>query len=364
MTLAYIVLGFSSNVNIFYAARLIKGLGVGSSFAVLPMYLGEIAEDSNRGTIGCLMGVFISIGLLFSYIVGPTLTVKMFCFACTLPLITFFFLFYFLVPETPVYLASTGNKNAAQASLMRLRSKKAPEVQQELMEIVKSSEESNSSKGGMKDLFISKGLRKAFIICTGLLLVQQVAGINIVLAYMQTIFDAAGGVIPSDIATVVIGVIQVFATIGTSSVVDRLGRKLLILGSAIGSCVSLITLGLFFYLNDHKFDVSQLSWLPVASLILYIVVFNFGLGPLPWAIMGEMFPSSVKSAASALISCICFMTSFFITLLFPMLSMHLGNALTFWLFAGLCGLGIIFIVIVMPETKGKTLSEIQDMLSK
>lgn len=358
MIVSHLMTAFSHVISLFYIARLILGVGAGSAFSLLPNYLAEISEKHNRGQVGCLMGVSVASGLLFSYTVGPFLTVKYFGVVCVLPLLIFLAVFGYFIPESPQFLALKNNESGTERSLMKLRQKSRSEVQKELQEIKKSVLEFRDNQGGLRDLLSNRGLRKGLIVSTGLMILQQFAGINVVLSYMQSIFDATGTGLAPETSTIIIGLVQMGVTIVTSSLVDRLGRRILFLISATGSCISLISLGLYFYLKEHGNDVSAISWLPILSLLVYIICFNLGLGPLPWAVMGELFPPNVKGVASAITGFICFMGAFLMTLFFPSLSLFLGRAQSFWCFSLVAFGGIFFIYWVLPETKGRSLQEI------
>ena len=362
MVTSLLAQAFAKTVLIFYITRFLIGVGAGGSLTVLPIYLAEIAETHNRGTLGCLLGIFISLGLLFTFSVGPFLTIRNFCLLCSVPLIIFMVVFSLWIPETPQFLASTNKNRELEITLTKLRNKTPSEIQKEVVEITNAVLEESRNKGNFTDLFKRKGLRKGIIVILGTIILQQFAGINAVLAYMQTIFDAAGNGLAPEISTIIIGVIQTLATVATGFLVERLGRRLLLLASALGSSVSLIALGLFFHLKTNGFNVETVSWLPVASLIAYIVAFNIGLGPLPWAVMAELFPPNVKSAASTITSVVCFTGAFIITLFFPSIALLLGMAKSFWIFAVVCFGGTIFIYYVLPETKGRSLQEIQRLL--
>ncbi|CAH0564580.1 unnamed protein product [Brassicogethes aeneus] len=361
--ISYLFLAYTSSVYVYYVTRFMKGLSIGGGFAVMPMYLGEIAEDHNRGMLGCLAGVAVTSGILNAFLIGPYLSIKLFCLSCAVAPILFFALGYFILPESPVFLASKGDKEGVRRTLMKLRSKSSDEVQAEVSELMKSCEGS-TKEGGYKVLFSTRGNLTALKICFGLLVLQQLSGINAIQAFLENIFKGAGGSIPSEQATVIIGVLQVFINMVTTSVVERLGRKSLLLISTVGSFVSITILGAFFYLQGKGHDVSNLSWLPIVSLMAYIIGFNLGLGCLPWVLIGETFASNVKFQASTFLTCMCFIFSFLITMFFPIASKLMGMALTFWTFGVCCAFGIIFVVLVVPETKGKSLSEIQIMLNK
>ncbi|CAH0564576.1 unnamed protein product [Brassicogethes aeneus] len=359
--ISFITLAFATNVYVYYVARFLKGLGVGSTYQVMPMYSGEVAENTNRGRVGCLFVANISAGLLSSYLVGPYLSVRLFCIFHTTPIVIFL-IFYKIIPESPIYLASKGDKVEAKASLMRLRRCSASGATDELKDILLACAESNSNKGGFREIFRSPPLKRAFLICFLLLTLQQFSGIAFVLAFMQNIFDAAGGSVSPTISAIIVGVLKTSASLFTSTVIEKFGRKILAMISALTTGIFITILGIFFFLQQNKYDVSYITWLPIVTLILYIISLNLGMASIPFIMVGEIFPSHVKSAASTLLISILFSTSFIITFLGPVLSSYLGMAPTFCMFGVLCLIGTVFIYFIVPETKGKSLAEIQDIL--
>lgn len=149
------------------------------------------------------------------------------------------------------------------------------------------------------------------------------------------------------------------ATLVSSIVVDRTGRRILLLisGAVMAGCCT--TLGLFFQLRDWKYDVSSLGWLPLSSLCLYFIVFSLGFGPIPWLMLGELFAPEVKGTAGSVVSSISWWLTFLVTRVFTDVVTLIGEGVTFWVFAGSCAVAVIFVAIFVPETKGKSLEEIQ-----
>lgn len=331
---------------------------------MLPMYVAEVSEPHNRGTLGCFMSFFICSGILFAYVVGPFLNVQMFSLVCAVPPCVFLVLFTLFIPESPYYLVAKDDKEAAEASLKKLRSKSGSSIQKELTEISTNVKESFANKANVTDLFKSKGLFRGFAISMGLMFFQQTSGINVFLPYMQMIFDVSGTSIPSDLSTIFIGIVQIITLLITAVAVDKLGRRILLLSSASGSLIAQVALGLFFYLQTHNYDVSSLFWLPIASLLIFMICFNLGFASVTWAILGELFPPNVKAVASAFGCSMSMLMAFVTATFFPYLNGSIGMAWSFWLFGGCCAVGFVFVYFVVPETKGKSLQEIQVMLSE
>lgn len=354
---------FTHDINLFYLMRFLCGLALGGIFTILPMYVAEVSEDSNRGALGSLFALFICIGILFSYCIGPYVSLTVFNIICVMPSIIFFPIFLIFIPDSPHYLISRGHEAEAEESLMKFRQKSSQGVQKELLEIKETVNASMRNKGRFIDLFRSKGLLRALMISLGLVSFQQLSGINIVLFYTQTIFSLAGTAIPSEISTIIVGVVQVLAGFLTPLLVERTGKRLILISSAVGMAFAMAILGLYFYIQNSPIAKSHLFWLPVASLICYNISYCVGFGPLPWAVLGEVFPANIKSVASTITASICWLLAFIITNIFAAVTEAIGIYGTFWLFSGFCTLAFFFVYFLLPETSGKTLQEIQAILN-
>jgi SP family facilitated glucose transporter-like MFS transporter 8 len=161
----------------------------------------------------------------------------------------------------------------------------------------------------------------------------------------------------------VLVMLQVLATYSSTLLVDKAGRRVLLMFSSTVMAACLAVLGLCFYLQTHGYDVSSISWLPLASVAVFIVVFSMGFGPVPWIMLGELFPNNVKGIASAVTAAFNWILAFVVTKSFQNLLDLLGSPITFWLFAVMCVVGTIFTAALVPETKGKDLEDIQLELS-
>lgn len=360
---AFLMSANATRVITFFVARFLCGLGVGGVFTVLPMYIGEIAEDKVRGALGSFMQLFITIGLLFSYCIGPYVEISTFNYICIASPTIFLVYFTLKIPESPHYLLASSDETGAERSLMQIRCKNKSEVAKELEEIKKTVDESMKNKGTFLDIFKSTGLKKALILSVGLVALQQLSGINVILFNTQNIFKATGSSIEAAISTIIVGVVQVLSSGLTPILVDRMGKRFLLLISAIGMALSEGVLGYFFYLQTHGGTVDAISWLPVLCLVVYIITYCLGFGPLPWAVMGELFPADVKSAASTATASGCWLLGFVLTQFFAPVSMAIGMAASFWTFTGCCAFGVFFVYKFLPETTGKSLQEIQNILN-
>lgn len=354
---SYLLLAFSTIIELFFVARFMMGFALGGVFTVIMMYIGEVSELSNRGLLSSAFNCFLVLGLFITYILGAYLSITVFNIICAIVPVVFFAIFLIFIPESPAYLISKNRNELAHENLKKLRVKSDKEIEKELEEMKEEVEKSR--EGHLRDLFTNKGLLKALTVSVALVAFQQLSGINVVLFYANTIFEASGSTIPSEVSSIIIGGVQFVSSFITPVIVDRLGRKILFIFSAFGMLISETVLGIYFYLSkETDTDVDAVSWLPVVCLVLYIITYNCGFGPLPWTVMGEIFPTNVRSVASATTSSACWLLGFILTKFFGQISDEIGMAGSFWIFAGFCLLAAIFVITYVPETKGKSLAQI------
>lgn len=343
-------------------ARFFMGVGTGSVWSVLGGFIAEISEDKNRGLLGSIPGVMSNFGSLLVYVVGPVLQIRYFSLVHLVPLILFYILFGFFVPDSPYDLLVGNRYEEAEISLKKLRG--SNNVEKEL-EFMKDSVDSKGDDKVTLSVFLKdRGLRKGLTICIALMVFQQFSGILAVMSYAETIFSLAGGVIPSALSVILLGLVGTVTNIISTFLVDRMGRKMLLTSSCIVEALSLFTLGAYFYLLNAGVNVSALSWVPVASLMIFMFSFHLALGIIPWIVAGELFHTSVKAIASTAISLSNFILSFLVTMGFPYMVEYLGMGWTFWTFAMIMVVGSIFCILVLPETKGKNFQDIQKLLNK
>ncbi|XP_067616732.1 facilitated trehalose transporter Tret1-like isoform X2 [Eurosta solidaginis] len=358
---AYALMLIASEVWMLLLARLIQGFGVGFVFTVQPMYVGEIATDAVRGATGSLMQLFVVAGILYVYAIGPYVSYNALQWCCLAVPIVFDIVFFFM-PESPYYFAGKGQKSNALSSLQFLRGQSVDVVQDEMTTIQGEVEEAMASKGSFVDIVKIPGNRKALIISAGLIMFQQLSGINVVLFNSQSIFESADTGLDPAIATIIVGCVQVSSSGLTPIIADRMGRKVILLISAFGMSIGLAALGAFFYVQQVIGDASNITWLPVPALILFNIVYCIGFGPLPWAVLGEMFPANIKSIASSIVASTCWTLGFVVTRWYPALD-ALGSYYAFWIFAVCCIFAFFFTIFIVMETKGLSLQEIQDRLN-
>lgn len=268
--------------------------------------------------------------------------------------------FYF-TPETPIYLLKTNDHESAQKSLTHFR---GPfyNTDKELKQMQRDIEDARSKNAGLRDLVVSNANRKALFASLGLMTFQQLSGVNAVIFYTVTIFESAGSDLQADVAAIVVAVVQVLAAYVQVVTIEKANRRYFLMASAGGMMVCLAALGFYFHLKKSEITFAGLGFLPLASLMLYIVFFSLGLGPVPWMMMGELFAPEIKGVASGLAVMMNWFLTFVVTFSFPIMNSSLGGHTTFYIFAVIMAIGVAFVKFVVPETRGKSLQEIQNDL--
>lgn len=359
--LSWILIVVANSVGLLYLARFIAGFATGATSVVAPMFIGEIAESSVRGALGSFFQVMLTVGILFTYIVGAVASYTWLGILSGIVPVALFITFS-RVQETPTYLMKKHRVEEARKSLQYYRGS-SYNFWREFQELDRDISESTQEKASIRDLVSSRGTRKAMVISLGLMTFQQLSGVNAVIFYSVEIFRAAGSILNPKVSAIIVGIVQVVVTYAASAMVDRAGRRILLLLSAsiMGLCLAI--LGLYFALKNRGDDVPNIGWLPLICVAVFIVMFSLGFGPLPWMMMGELFASNVKGAASSIAVCANWTLVFIVTFSFGKLIDWMGEHWTFWLFAIICCIATVFIYFVVPETKGKTLTEIQRILN-
>lgn len=351
--------------QVLYVAKLMGGLCLGQFMCVFTMYIGEIASPSTRGAGGAASMIMFNLGILGMFIVVPYLSISTTA-AVWLAVSIIITIAFWFVPESPYYLAMTGKTDEAEAALEKLRGKM--NVSEELQVIVESvSNDKQRKTGGVRELLTARASRRAFIIINLVTLTQHVGGFFMMIAYSQLLFKSAQLRMISDYtANIVIGVMQVISATITIFLVDRLGRKPLILFSGSTAAASNLVIGVFFYAKDYlKADVSAYSPALLIAAVTLVFAFNCGLQPMQMIMMSEMFATEVKALATCLLATTsgCFAVVAAKMYILVAVTWNYGYSvpyLTFFVIVTVC---TTLILRLSPETKGKTFVQIQKELN-
>ncbi|XP_044004118.1 facilitated trehalose transporter Tret1-like [Aphidius gifuensis] len=370
-SISWIFVGLAKSITTLCIGRIIGGFAIGAPLSVIPMYTAEISDKSIRGTLSSFMQVFLNIGWIFSFSIGPYVSYDILWMSCaTLPFL--FFITFYLMPESPYYLASQGEHEKMIQVLIKFRGNIGNDLVKAEADEIKVSIDCVQAAARLEtsimDLFrIPSNFRALWYSCI-MFTFQNFSGAIVVLNNAESIFTATGvsNTVSPAVSVIIIGVVQLVFCCITPLFVDNWGRKMLLILSGIGETLSLAALGLYFYLsenaNNGDGDVSGISWLPITSMIFFFATFSIGWGPLPWTVMSEIFASDIKTKAFGIIITVNGLVAFLILKFFPTIVVYFGMHSVFWLFAIICFIGILFTIFVLPETKGKSLKEIQKQL--
>ncbi|ODN03647.1 Facilitated trehalose transporter Tret1 [Orchesella cincta] len=361
----WLMIAFAVNLTMVEIGRILTGFCAGSASMAVPVFLGEVAEDSIRGFLGSSFQFQVTSGNLFVYILGKYLNWQWLAFTCSLVIFTGLVLMS-IVPPSPRFLLSKGRVQDAARALVWMRGADClSQVENELNSIKKSVESSqnNQEKFHFHDYFRLPILRPMFISLL-LLFFQQMTGVEAILVYTVDIFDKSGSALDPHTSVIVVGSLQVIATFISALIVDKAGRRLLLLVSSLGSALAMGGLGAWFYycVNDDsgiRHEYEFLNWIPLVTMGFFIVFFALGLGPVPFIMIAELNNAKMIGVASALATTFNWTFAFLVTKYFLLLTQNWGFHFLFWCFAALSVIGAIFIFIFVPETKGKSMDDIQ-----
>ncbi|RXG57247.1 Facilitated trehalose transporter Tret1, partial [Armadillidium vulgare] len=245
-------------------------------------------------------------------------------------------------------------------------------VEFELEAIQQNYEMSKSETSSLKDIFKRQYI-KPLCLSIGLMLVQQLSGINAVIFYTVDIFKLSGSSIDENLSTIIVGVVNFLSCFLANILIDKLGRKILLYISDVSMIISLFALGSYFYIkdlsnpedstNEWNSTIESIAWLPLVSFMIYVIAFSLGWGPIPWLFMGEALPAKIRGPAASLVTAFNWGCTFIVTKTFPGMIEKMGAYGVFYMFGVVMVIGLVFCIMFVPETKGKTLEEIEAQLS-
>lgn len=358
--MAWLLSGCAKNLTTLYIARIFVGCADASVFNVIPVYIGEIAQPKIRSSWGNLMAFFAFLGQLLVNVAGSYWSIKYGSLLLSgVPVIQFVLILF--LPESPYFLLMQNHRKDAEKSLQTLRWTK--QVNDEFVALSKSVLEQVAQAGTLKDLLCVPCHRKTLIISLGIRAAQQFSGLPAFFMYTQYIFDQAGSDVPAEVSAIIFsGVFLIVVTV-FSIFIGRFRRKLLMATSCSG-CAVLLTVQCvyFFVVEKTDLDVANVGWIPLASMFAYIPASSCGLAIIPTLLLGELFATNIKGIAMCILNIFfagCILT---VSKIFHELSVNFGMFAPFGLFALCCYANIFFSCYCIPETKGKTLEEIQEKI--
>ncbi|XP_006654804.1 sugar transporter ERD6-like 4 [Oryza brachyantha] len=357
--IGWLAISFAKDASFLYMGRLLEGFGVGVISYTVPVYIAEISHQNTRGALGSVNQLSVTIGILLAYLLGMFVPWRLLAVIGSIPC-TLLIPGLFFIPESPRWLAKMKMMDDFEASLQVLRGFET-DITAEVNDIKRAVASANKRTTISFKELNQKKYRTPLLIGTGLLVLQNLSGINGILFYASRIFRDAGFT-NSDLATCALGAIQVLATGVTTWLLDRAGRRILLIISTAGMTLSLLAVAVVFFLEGNTSHDSHsyyiLSMISLVALVAYIITFSFGMGAIPWVMMSEILPVSIKSLGGSFATLANMLTSWAITMTANLLlSWSAGG--TFLSYMIVSAFTLVFVILWVPETKGRTLEEIQ-----
>ncbi|XP_011153578.1 facilitated trehalose transporter Tret1 isoform X2 [Harpegnathos saltator] len=380
--IGWTVVLFAQSVPALYISRVILGVGVGISYTTNPMYVSEVADVGIRGALGTLIAVNVFTGSLLTCSIGPWVSYRALA-AILLAVPILFVACFSWFPETPAFLAARGRKAEATKSLAFFKGiRDRDEARRELEVALRSvfiedirdnipvigpgarTEPVKRSWIGKLKLMLLPSNARALGIILGLVAAQQLSGNFSTMQYLEVLFKKAAIGIDSNLATILVLAVGLVSGGLSTATVEGAGRRPLLIASTLGSSITLAILAIYLMLDGRGVDVSAANLLPVVDVIAFQVAFQLGLGTLPNALIGELFPTEVKAFAGAIITVFDGVLGFAVSKLYQVIGDLLGAHAVYYFFASSCLLAFLMVIFVVPETKGRTFREIQELLQR
>jgi SP family arabinose:H+ symporter-like MFS transporter len=363
--------GLASSFAVFVPWRVMGGYAIGMASSLSPMYIAEVAPARLRGKLVSLNQLTIVIGILLAQVVNWLIAKPVPANATPLQILQswngqvgwrwmfgvtaipslLFFLSMFRVPESPRWLAKNARHELAKRVLSRIGGETY--AGQALSEI-EATFPQVPNRVDVRALLDHRML-PILLLGVGLAVLQQWCGINVIFNYAEEVFSAAGYSVSDILFNIVItGAVNLVFTFVAIGFVDRYGRRLLMLTGSAGLAIIYACLGAFYYVHSHGVHMLVLV---VAAIGCYAM----SLAPVTWVVISEIFPNRIRGVAMSVAVTALWVASFILTYTFPLFNHALGAAKTFWIYAGICVAGFLFIRARLPETKGKTLEQIEGL---
>lgn len=368
-TIGALLEALAPGTAVLVVGRLVVGFGVGVASVAAPLYAAEQAPSHLRGRFVSTYQLAITMGIFIAYFVDQQLTNgdlwRVMLGVSAIPGVLLL-LAMAPMPESTRWLVGAGRRDDAARALAKVR----PDVDVEttLDEIEEAARADAEDRASWGEVF-ARSVRKPLMVGVGLAVAQQLTGINAIIYYADTIFAKAGFSTPADQAaatTWAIGGVNVLATLIAVAYVDRFGRRPLLLAGLVGMASSLFTVGIAFHYMDGA-DTSGAGTggpttagiVTLVALVVFIASFAFSLGPVVWTVINEIFPNRVRGRAVAFATAVNWGAAFLVSEFFLTLLDWVGSTGTFWLFALFAVIAFVWIYRKVPETKGRTLEEIE-----
>lgn len=363
LMLSWILIIVANSATWLYVSRVIGGISLGMCFSSYPLYLGEVSSPSNRGSMVTFAMTGFSLGTMTGNIIGAYISMPVFSYISLVPTVTFILLFLWL-PHSPHHLVRMGDFEEAEKSILRLDpNANAKSEIESLKEFLKSSD-AMTLRDKLREFNLPRN-RKAGLIVVMLFFIMQFSGINSLVFYAEIVMTAAMvDIIPPATVVMIGGAVGVVSGWLSVYIADKLTRKVMMVASCVGVGTAMGVIAAHFALIHNGFDPHSLQWVLITAFLLFTFAVCNGLACVPNMILSEIFAPNIKSLAACIASIVLGLFSFAAAMSYQPLASSIGEEYVFLAHALFMVFAVIFASIFVPETKGKTLQEIQDSLVK
>ncbi|XP_049866386.1 facilitated trehalose transporter Tret1-like isoform X2 [Pectinophora gossypiella] len=365
LILGWLLVAFAQNVPMIYIGRLLIGLGSGMVGAPARVYTCEVSQPHLRGMLGALASVGVSTGVLIQYVIGSATSWNILAgISAIVPIASL--LGMLLIPESPNYLLTQDKRERAEKSLLKLRGSTC-DVDGEIARMIAFKEKNHVEPlKGPKEIIkavLAPSAMKPFCILAIYFFIYQWCGVNTITFYAVEVFGASGATLDKYWLTISMGILRVIFTVVGCIMCRRFGRRPLTFVSAIGCGSTMISLAIYMYFVSYWKANNQppmYSWIPVASIFIFMICCTLGYLIIPWVMIGEVYPTQVRGVIGGLTTMAAHLSVFSVVKTFPFLKHALNDYGVFALYGSMSICGIAFFYFFLPETKGRTLQEIED----
>lgn len=352
----------------FQLILLTGGIALGLTVSCSPLYIMDTASISLRGPLGTLTQFLFTFGVLMSFVFGSFLSWRQLAWTCAATVVPGMIALFF-IPESPVWLLSKNKIEATEKAFRRIngRSEDFKAFLESHMEIhtdVNQNTDDEERSGLSFFCKLNKAEKKSAFVAFALCIFQQVCGINGINYYTLTIFKAASEgssafVLDGHLSSVIVASVFCLATFPSYILIEKCGRKMLLLGSISLMIIASTGLGTYFYVKESVQDSGAFRMIPLVCLITFVLAFSSGFGPILYILVAEILSPEIRPVFSPMAVGVNWLAVFAVTKSFPDLITFTGIHGAFWLYAGLSTIGLVFVAAYVPETKGKTEKEIE-----
>lgn len=358
--IGWMLIAFGNHMGYLFAGRFLCGMAGDMAFVACPMYMAEISDPKIRGLLSGIIYIMVHIGTLIVYCIGPFTPFYVAPLIGSTMVIMELAVFYFM-PESPYFLLSVDKERKAREALAFF--KPYSNIDDEVNEISTMLEKQKQDKGRIQDLILVKSNRKAITIMAVLNTGQHLCAYTVILMNLHIILESAGSIfIESSHAAIIFASIMLVSAAYSSLRVDKYGRRILLMISSIVSGLCLLAIAVYFHLKATGVDVTSVSFIPIVSVMVYACFFKLGVGIVPIIVTAEIFPSNMKAIGMTMSDAMFIFGGLIAIQLYQTLSRAFHIFVPLYLFGFYAFFLTFFTYFFIPETKGKSLDEIQSML--